>query len=100
MEASPYYIPMKEKEKDSKYLGSFHGAEIDYQAEYIEARRLMGLKSTDMDQLMEAVTLLYLNCPESCHPHYLALLEEIQMRQELIALGSLNSLIRSIDEQD
>jgi hypothetical protein len=68
---------------DSNTGGSFEGVPIDYRAEYIEARRLMGLKSTDQDRLIETVALLYFNCPESYNTQYAALLNEISDRQRI-----------------
>ena len=74
---------------DSNAGGSFEGATIDYKAEYIEARRLMGLKSTDQDRLIETVALLYFNCPESYNTQYAALLNEISDRQRIKLLHEL-----------
>lgn len=68
-------------------VGTFHGAEVDFAKEYCEARKLMGQKSTDLDDLSYSVGLLYLNCPEDLNTHYLALLEEITKRQAMITLG-------------
>ena len=70
-------------------MGTFHGTVVDYRAELVEARRLMGLKSTDMDQLTSTVGHLYLNCPDDMLPHYIALLDEIQKRQTLIIMAAL-----------
>jgi hypothetical protein len=70
-------------------IGTFHGTEVDYAKELVEARRLMGLKSTDMSQLTSTVGHLYLNCPEDMQPHYLALLDEIAKRQTLLIMAAL-----------
>ncbi len=69
--------------------GTFHGADIDYSKEYVEARKLMGHRDTDLDQLSYSVGLLYVNCPEDLTTHYAALLEEITTRQSMITMRNL-----------
>jgi len=64
--------------------GDFNGTEIDYRFEYTEARKFMGQKGTDMDQLISTVGHLYLQCPEDMRVAYQALLEEIQQRKMMI----------------
>jgi hypothetical protein len=64
--------------------GDFHGTIIDYRDEYHVARKMMGTKGTDLDELIKKVGLLYLNCPEDMQPHYLALINEIEQRQMMI----------------
>jgi hypothetical protein len=70
-------------------IGMFNGTEIDYRFEYTEARKFMGLKSTDMDTLISSVGHLYLQCPEDMQPHFQALLEEITQRQTMLATISI-----------
>ncbi len=72
-------------------IRTFHGTEIDYAKELVEARRLMGLKSTDLDQLTSTVAHLYLNCPEDMQPHYIALIDEISRRQTMLVMVSLGA---------
>jgi len=64
--------------------GDFHGTEIDYRDEYHVARKMMGTKGTDLDELTKKVSLLYLNCPEDMQSHYLALIDEIGQRQMMM----------------
>lgn len=64
--------------------GDFHGTEIDYRDEYHVARKLMGTKGTDLDELTKKVALLYLNCPADMQPIYLALMDEIDQRKMMI----------------
>lgn len=70
-------------------IGTFNGTEIDYRFEYTEARKFMGQKGTDMDQLTSTVAHLYLQCPEDMRVAYQALLQEIQRRREMLDLMSL-----------
>jgi len=70
-------------------IGMFNGTEIDYRNEYVEARKFMGQKSTDMDTLISSVAHLYLQCPEDMQPHFQALLEEITQRQTMLATISI-----------
>jgi len=72
-----------------KYKGSFYGAPVDYRDEYVQARKLMGLKSTDMDALLHTVGFLYLYCPEDIRDAYASLIEEITERQSLMVLKEL-----------
>ena len=66
-------------------MGTFHDCEVNFQTEYHEARKFMGLKTTDMDELFSKVTLLYLNAPPKWHTPYLNLIYEIEDRQLLLA---------------
>jgi hypothetical protein len=67
-------------------IGTFNGTEIDYRFEYTEARKFMGQKDTDMDQLLSTVAHLYLQCPEDMQVSFQALLLEIQKRIEYLDL--------------
>jgi len=69
--------------------GDFHGTEIDYRDEYHVARKMMGTKGTDLDELTKKVSLLYLNCPDDMQPHYLALIDEIGQRQAMMDFPEL-----------
>ncbi len=44
----------------------------------------MGLTTTNMDDLFDKVTLLYLNAPEKWREHYLNLIWEIETRQNML----------------
>lgn len=65
-------------------MGTFHGTEIDYGKEYCEARKIMGQKDTDMDQLISTVGHLFLNCPTHLQDTYQSLLLEIGERQRML----------------
>jgi len=66
----------------------FHGAEINLSREYCEARRLMGLKTTDLDWLYEKVAQVYLNIrDDEWSQAYLNLMDEIQLRQRMLLVG-------------
>ena len=69
--------------------GDFHGTEIDYRDEYHVARKMMGTKGTDLDELTKKVSLLYANCPEDMSPIYLALIDEIGQRQMMMDFPQL-----------
>ena len=58
----------------------FHGTEVNLAKEYHEARKLMGQKSTDLDDLYEKVALLYLNTNDRWSEPYLYLMYEIDDR--------------------
>ena len=70
-------------------IGTFHGTEVDFRSELVEARRLMGLKSTNLDNLTSTVAHLYLSCPEDMIPHYIALIDEISRRQTIITMTEI-----------
>ncbi len=70
---------MNQKQKNCR--GSFSGAPIDYLAEYHEARRYMGIRGTNMDNLIKGIGLLYLNCPDEFRSAYESLLNEATRRK-------------------
>jgi hypothetical protein len=85
----------------NKFKGDFHGCEVDFRDELLEARKLMGLKSTDLELLFEKVTLLYLNCPAELMEMYQATMWEIQRRQEiLLGINGMSSWAETTDEND
>lgn len=63
-----------------KYLGDFHGCVVDFAKELVEARKMAGLTTTNLDDLHSAVAILYLNCPVELNVHYQALLAELSRR--------------------
>lgn len=65
-----------------KYIGDFHGCQVDFAKELCEARKMMGLKSTNLDDLHSSVCMLYLNCPVELNVSYQATLAEIVRRME------------------
>ena len=70
---------------NTKDLGDFQGTEINYAEAYHDARRMMGTKGTDMDDLTYHVGLLYVNAPEKWVEPYQMLIEEIDMRAAILA---------------
>jgi hypothetical protein len=68
--------------KREKYIGDFHRATVDFAKELGEARKMMGLKSTNLNDLHSSVAMLYLNCPMEINVAYQATLAEIVRRME------------------
>ena len=66
-------------------IGEFQGTETNFATEYMEARKLMGTKGTDLTELRYNVGLLYVNTPEKWAKAYEALIYEIDLRQELLS---------------
>lgn len=64
---------------------SDNAPDIDYLAEYHQARDFMGTKGTDLDLLLNNVAMLYFNCPERLETIYRALMLEITHRQNIIS---------------
>ncbi len=76
----------------AKDMGEFQGVQIDFAAAYHDARRMMGLRTTDMELLHYNTMLLYINAPEAWVEPYLALCDEIQTRIHMLeglAVGAL-----------
>lgn len=69
---------------DQQYIGDFHGATIDYRAEYLECRKTMTTKGTDLNNLRSVVAHLLLNCPECLVTAYQSLIFEIGDRQRYL----------------
>ena len=67
-------------------MGTFHGTEVDFAKELVEARKLMGLKTTDLDNLRSTMTHLYLSCPDDIAPHYVAAIDELGKRQTMLTM--------------
>jgi len=73
----------------------FQDADIDLSLEYTEARRLMGLKSTDLEELQRSVMHVYITIPQELEEWvtaYIALISEIEDRQLMIMRLKLNAL--------
>ena len=65
----------------------FQSADIDLSKEYAEARKMMGLKSTDLDKLYQTVAHIYICIPEEHQKWadaYLNLMAEIEMRKTML----------------
>jgi hypothetical protein len=63
-------------------MGDFHGCRVDFAKELVEARKMAGLKSTNLNDLHSSVAMLYLNCPVELNVHYQTFLAEIVRRME------------------
>ncbi len=63
-------MSIKELYKDDDYVRN----------ELVEARRLMGLKTTNLDNLIDGVVLLYLHCGNRWRGMALTTLMEITLR--------------------
>ena len=57
------------------------------QKEYMEARRLMGLKSTDLETLHTFVAYGYLHCPEEHNEVWMYLINELERRMFYMKTG-------------
>lgn len=66
-------------------IGKFQGEDVNFATAYIDARQLMGLRTTDMDELFYNTGLLYINAPEKWVKPYLMLLNEIELRINMLA---------------
>lgn len=67
-----------------KFLGDFHGCVVDFAEELRLARQMAGLKTTNLDDLHSAVSMLYLNqnCPLELNVQYQTFLAELVRRME------------------
>ena len=65
--------------------GDFQGTEINFARAYHDARELMGLKSTNLDDLHYHTGLLYVNAPDKWSKPFLMLLDEMTMRMDLLS---------------
>ncbi len=73
----------------------FQDADIDLSVEYSEARRLMGLKATNLEELQRAVMHVYITIPSDMPKWadaYVALIHEIAVRQAMIMRLKLDAL--------
>jgi hypothetical protein len=69
-----------------------HGAEVNLSEQYHEARELMGLRTSNHEALLGAVTTVYLNIPhteERWIESYASLILEMQDRIAMIAQYNL-----------
>ncbi len=63
----------------------FHGAPVNLSEEYHQARKMMGLKTTDLDTLYQTVTHIYVMIEdEEWNTAYMNLLFEIGDRQNML----------------
>ena len=66
-------------------IALFQGVATNFDTEYHEARKLMGLKTTRLEELYYNVGLMYVNAPEKWQEAYYNLMTEIDMRMEMIS---------------
>ena len=76
---------MTDEYNNTEDIGMFQEVEIDFAEAYHDARRMMGTKGTDMDDLTYHVGLLYVNAPEKWVEPYQMLIQEIDMRAAILA---------------
>jgi len=74
-------------------IGDFQGVEINYATEYHEARKFMGTKGTDLDELFEKVILLMVNAPAKWVMPYQSLADEITRRASMLASLDIEKLL-------
>jgi len=75
----------------------FQTAEINLSDEYREARKLMGNKNTDLDDLYRTVSHIYVCIPpdaEEWAEAYLNLMYEIEQRQVMVMNLKIDALFR------
>ncbi len=74
-------------------VGTFQDEEINFETAWLDARKLMGLRTTDLELLYYNTGLLYLNAPDKWQNPYLVLLDEIHRRIEIsyrMSMGMYN----------
>ena len=71
--------------KTNEDIGKFQGEDVNFATAYTDARKLMGLRTTDMDALYYNTGLLYINAPEKWVNPYSMLMEEIELRINMLA---------------
>ncbi len=85
-------------ETSNENIITFQDAKIDLSMEYGEARRLMGLKTTNLEELQRSVIHVYITIP-SDKPKwvdaYAALILELTIRQSIIMRMKLDQLLTS-----
>ena len=70
---------------DPDATSNFNGADISLSDEYHQARKMMGTKGTDMELLYRNVSHIYITIQNDDWANaYLALMQEIQDRQNLL----------------
>lgn len=67
----------------------FQGVEINFAEQYHQIRRMMGTKGTDLGDLSYNTTLMYVSCPDKWMIPYSMLIEEIDMRYNMLQLQKL-----------
>jgi hypothetical protein len=76
--------------RDMDATVDFHGATVRLEDEYLTARKMMGTKGTDLDQLHSTVTHLYLNIEDDGWAvQYRALMQEIEYRSRMLTMLEL-----------
>ncbi len=76
-------------------IGTFSENKIDYSLEYLTLREKMGTKGYDLDKVMKATLMLYINCDdESWNKMLFALIKEIEMRQAMLFSIKLRKLVQ------
>lgn len=63
--------------------------DADWPTEYTEARRLMGLRGTDLMTLRASVVRMAVFAPEPWAHGFRALIDEIEMREHYMLFGCL-----------
>ena len=69
---------------DAADMGEFQNTQINFAAAYHDARKLMGQTSTNLNDLLYNVGLMYLNAPTKWVEPFLLLMKEIETRQNMI----------------
>lgn len=76
--------------RDMDATVDFYGAVVRLEDEYHTARKMMGTKGTDLNQLYRTVAHIYLNTTDDGWADtYRALMEEIQYRERMLTMLEL-----------
>lgn len=65
-------------------MGKFQGTKINYSEAYHDTRKLMGTKGTNLTKLQYNTSLLYVNAPEKWAEPFMNLIDEIELRHEML----------------
>ncbi len=83
-------------ETSNENIITFQDAKIDLSREYGEARRLMGLKTTDLEKLQSSVMHVYITIPRENQrwvDAFVALINELEDRQSMIMRLKIDQLL-------
>ncbi len=83
-------------ETSNENIITFQDSKIDLSREYGEARRLMGLKTTDLEKLQSSVMHVYITIPRENQrwvDAFVALINELEDRQNMIMRMKLDKVL-------
>lgn len=77
-------------------VADFNGVDINFAEEYHAARKLMGTKGTNLEDLSYNTALLLVSAPEKWVEPYQNLIHEIEMRGILLQQVELDKLFAKL----